>query len=73
MDSRIKHLMMRRIWKIPLFLLILILIGVTVVTGAVMYSLNIPGRITVDVPAVGDYEIKVYWDVSLLTKSLSLT
>ena len=65
MDSRIKHLMMRRIWKIPLFLLILILIGVTVVTGAVMYSLNIPGRITVDVPAVGDYEIKVYWDSQL--------
>jgi len=65
MDSGIKEFMMRKILKIPLILLLLMLLGVAVVTGAIMYSLNIPGSITVELPAEGQYEIKIYWDAEL--------
>jgi len=65
MIGRIKDVMLRKIWRIPLVLLLLMLLGVTIVTGAIMYSLVIPGSITVELPAEGDYEVKVYWDAEL--------
>jgi len=65
MASKIKEVLMRKIWKIPLILLLMTLLGVTIVTGAVVYSLTIPGTITVELPAGGQYEIKIYWDAEL--------
>ncbi len=41
MDSRIKEFMMRKIWKIPLYL-ITALVGASITTAAVMFNLRIP-------------------------------
>lgn len=61
MMGRIKDVMMRKIWKIPLYLII-VLVGASIATAAVMYSLRIPSTIVIE-PAEGvNYEIGVYED-----------
>ena len=71
MDSRIKEFMMRKIWKIPIYLLIA-LIGASVVTAGVMYSLRIPSTITILEPEeVAAYEIGIYEDEACTTEVTS--
>ena len=57
----IKKFVKRKIWKIPVWLII-ILLGVSVAAGAIMFTLKIPSTVTILPPAEGHYEIGVYWD-----------
>jgi len=67
MVSRIKEVMMRRIWKIPLYLIVALL-GTSIVTAAVMYTLTVPSSITIPEPPEGTYEIKLYWESEATTE-----
>ena len=70
MDSRIRELMMRKIWKIPVYLIIAF-VGVSIVTAGVMYTLRIPSTITILPPEEGTYEIRVYEDEACTTEITS--
>ena len=61
MDSRISEFLVRKIWKIPLYLII-VLIGAFIATAAVMYSLRIPSTIVIKPAEEANYEIGVYED-----------
>ena len=61
MASRIKEVLMRKIWKIPIYLIIA-LVGVSAATAGVMYSLRIPSTITILESEQAIYEIGVYED-----------
>lgn len=63
----VKKFMKRKVWKIPIWLII-ILLGVSAVGGAVMYTLTIPSTITITPPPAGQYEIKLYWDNECITE-----
>ena len=52
----------RKIWKLPLIVWLMIMLFIGVALGVVMYTLTIPGTITIEPPAEGTYEIKVYSD-----------
>ncbi len=67
MDIRIKEFMMRKVWKIPFYLL-LVLIGASIATAAVMYTLRIPSSITIPEPSEGIYQIRLYWDYETTTE-----
>lgn len=51
----------RRIWKIPVWLIV-VLLGVSAVTGGILYTLKIPSTVTILPPPEGSYEIKIYED-----------
>lgn len=71
MSSIIKEILMRKVWKIPIYLLIA-LIGASVVTAGVMYSLRIPSTITILEPEeVAAYEIGIYEDEACTTEVTS--
>ncbi len=61
MEGRIKEFMMRKIWKIPLYLIIA-LVGASIATAGVMYSLRIPSTIVILPPEGDTYEIGIYED-----------
>ena len=54
----------RTVWGIPLFLVIILVgIGITAATAAVMYTLSLPATLIVEEPVTdGTYEVKVYSD-----------
>jgi len=54
--EKVKHILKKKIWKIPIWLII-VLLGVSAVGGAVMYTLTIPATITITPPPAGQYEI----------------
>ena len=54
--------MKRKIWKLPLIAWFLIMLFTGIGIGAVMYTLVIPGTITIEQPPEGTYEIKAYSD-----------
>jgi len=56
------EVMKRKIWKLPLIAWFLIMLFTGVAIGAIMYTLVIPGTITIEPPAERTYEIKVYSD-----------
>jgi uncharacterized membrane protein len=56
------ELVKRKIWKLPLIIWFLIMLFVGVAIGTIMYTLVIPGTITIEPPAAGTYEIQVYSD-----------
>jgi len=60
MSNRIRDFMRKRIWKIPLYLIIALIASVA--SAAVMYSLRIPSMITILEPEPATYEIKIYQD-----------
>lgn len=53
---------MKKIWKLPLIVWLLVALCVGIGIGAVMYTLVIPGTVTVLPPEEGTYEIKIYSD-----------
>ena len=57
--GRIKEIMMKKIWKIPVYFMIALL-GASIVTAAVMYSLRIPSTLIITEPQEAVYEIGVY-------------
>jgi len=59
--EKVKHIMMRRIWKIPVYLIIALL-GASIATAAVMYTLRIPSTITILESEQATYEIGIYED-----------
>lgn len=61
MPGRIKEFMVRRIWKIPIYLIVALIV-VSVASAAVMYSLRIPSIITIIKPEPATYEMKIYED-----------
>jgi hypothetical protein len=56
--------MMKKILKLPLIAWLLIAFGAGIVIGAVLYTLVIPGTVTILPPEEGTYEIKVYSDAN---------
>jgi hypothetical protein len=70
MANIIKEVLMRKIWKIPIYLII-VLVGVSAATAAVMYSLRIPSTITILESEQGIYEIGIYEDQACTTEVTS--
>lgn len=60
----------KKIWKIPVWLIIVFL-GISVVSAAVMYTLRVPSTITILEPPAAEYEIKLYWDAECTTEVIS--
>jgi len=54
----------RKIWKLPLIVWLMIMMFIGLATGAIMYTLTIPGTITIEPAPEGVYEIKVYSDAA---------
>ena len=54
----------RKIWKLPLIAWLMIMLFIGLGTGAIMYTLTIPGTITIEPAPEGVYEIKVYSDAA---------
>lgn len=63
---------MKKIWKLPLIVWVLIAFGVGIGVGALMYTLVIPGTITILPPAEGTYEIKIYSDAECTQEITSI-
>ena len=64
--------MMRKIWKLPLIAWLLIMLFIGIAIGAVMYTLIIPGTITILPAPEGTYEIKVYSDAAATQELTSI-
>lgn len=71
MELKVKDVMKKKIWKIPIWLLI-ILLGIGAVSGAVMYTLKIPSTATILPPEGEHYEVKVYWDAECTDEITSI-
>ncbi len=63
MKDRIRDVMMRRVWKIPVYVIILLL-GASVVSAGVMFTLRIPSTIEILPPEEETYEVGVYEDAA---------
>ena len=68
--EKVKHILKKRIWRIPVYLIIALL-GASIVTAGVMYTLRIPSSITILPPEEGTYEIKIYEDEACTTEVTS--
>jgi len=58
------EVMRRKIWKLPLIAWLIIMLSIGLVAGVIMYTLKIPGTITIEPAPEGVYEIKVYSDAA---------
>jgi len=63
MKGRFRDAMLRRIWKIPLFALVLIvLLSISLAAAIIVYTLRVPSSIVIPQYPEGTYQIKLYWD-----------
>lgn len=60
-----------KLWKIPIWLLI-ILLGIGAISGAIVYTLLVPSTITILEPPAAHYEIRLYWDNNCISEVASL-
>jgi len=63
---------MKKVWKLPLIAWFLVTLGIGIAIGTVMYTLVIPGTITILPPEEGTYEIKVYSDADCTQEITSI-
>ena len=63
------ELLKQKVWKLPLIVWFILMVALTsIVAGAIVFVLNIPGDVTIVPTPVGNYSIEAFQDVALTTQ-----